>query len=359
MTTESKPLITTTVPLAYFALPDQIVMGRTLRGLSLDTQTYRYTCYRHVRIALRGAPIEEIFDKLAVESPLPRIYRTGASKLLLDGDSALINLNGANKLKHSSLYMEVWAESTERVKALIAEIEAIVAPWKSNVVTFSIDWKFMSAQGMGTVQFEEELDDEIHDEAYPYWSEPRSTLIQKYLASDETVMLVLGTPGTGKTRFVRSIFREIAKKKESCNVLFTGDQKVLENEQVFAEFITGGHDVFVIEDADHLLMPRSSGNNHLHPFLTVADGIVKAQARKIIFTTNLPNINDVDEALVRPGRCFAALRTTTLDMGQAVKLIQKLLPDVDESVFIPQLNGRNTLAHIYKLCKTHTATDLG
>jgi len=47
--------------------------------------------------------------------------------------------------------------------------------------------------------------------------------------------------------------------------------------------------------------------------LAVADGVVRAQGRKIIFTTNLPNIGDIDEALVRPGRCFATVRTRALE----------------------------------------------
>ena len=49
-------------------------------------------------------------------------------------------------------------------------------------------------------------------------------------------------------------------------------------------------------------MARSNGNVDLHRFLAVADGVVRAQGRKIMFTTNLPNIGDIDEALVRPGR---------------------------------------------------------
>jgi ATP-dependent 26S proteasome regulatory subunit len=58
----------------------------------------------------------------------------------------------------------------------------------------------------------------------------------------------------------------------------------------------------VIEDADHLRMARANGNVDLHRFLAIADGVVRAQGRKIIFTTNLPNVGDIDEALVRPGR---------------------------------------------------------
>jgi hypothetical protein len=80
-----------------------------------------------------------------------------------------------------------------------------------------------------------------------------------------------------------------------------------------------------VEDADHLLMPRSDGNDKLHRFLCVADGVVRALGRKIIFTTNLPNIGDIDEALVRPGRCFAVLRTRNLEVPEVQRLLGKVL----------------------------------
>ena len=68
------------------------------------------------------------------------------------------------------------------------------------------------------------------------------------------------------------------------------------------DFITGLHDAFVIEDADHLLQPRTDGNRNLHRFLMVADGMAGARTEpKIIFTTNLPNIGSIDDALLRPG----------------------------------------------------------
>jgi ATP-dependent 26S proteasome regulatory subunit len=89
-------------------------------------------------------------------------------------------------------------------------------------------------------------------------------------------------------------------------------------------YTTGNHDAFVIEDADHLLKARSNGNVDLHRFLAVADGVVRAQGRKIIFTTNLPNIGDIDEALVRPGRCFATVRTRALDQREATSLLTRI-----------------------------------
>jgi SpoVK/Ycf46/Vps4 family AAA+-type ATPase len=132
-----------------------------------------------------------------------------------------------------------------------------------------------------------------------------STFIARYLASRETVLILQGPPGTGKTRLVRAILAAMSvRKADSAQMLYTADMRALENDEIFVDFITGNHDAFVIEDADHLLMARSNGNVDLHRFLAVADGVVRAQGRKIIFTTNLPNFGDIDEALVRPGRCL-------------------------------------------------------
>ena len=146
-----------------------------------------------------------------------------------------------------------------------------------------------------------------------------------------------------------------ARKADSAKVLYTADMRALETDEIFVDFITGSHDAFVIEDADHLLMARSSGNVDLHRFLAVADGVVRAQGRKIIFTTNLPNIGDIDEALVRPGRCFATLRTRALDRREAVSLLARIAAARQERydraaamVLAPDVRSI-TLAALYRL----------
>jgi hypothetical protein len=55
--------------------------------------------------------------------------------------------------------------------------------------------------------------------------------------------------------------------------------------------------------------------------------VVRAQGRKIIFTTNLPNVGDIDEALVRPGRCFATVRTRALERREAELLLSRISGD--------------------------------
>jgi hypothetical protein len=79
--------------------------------------------------------------------------------------------------------------------------------------------------------------------------------------------------------------------------------RALETDEIFVDSITCNHDAFVIQDSDQLLLARSNRNVELHRFLGVADGVVRAQGRKIIVTTMLLNIGDIGEALERPGRC--------------------------------------------------------
>ena len=98
----------------------------------------------------------------------------------------------------------------------------------------------------------------------------------------------------------------------------TTDKNALAGDEIFVDFITGLHDAFVIEDADHLLQPRTDGNQNLHRFLMVADGVVRAQNRKIIFTTNLPNIGSIDDALARSSQQLPALKRHLPASAEAV-----------------------------------------
>ena len=51
---------------------------------------------------------------------------------------------------------------------------------------------------------------------------------------------------------------------------------------------------------------------------------IKNLKTKMIFSTNLPSIRDVDSALVRPGRCFDILTFDTLNVEQANNLAKRL-----------------------------------
>ena len=149
----------------------------------------------------------------------------------------------------------------------------------------------------------------------------------RFMASDASILLLIGKPGTGKTSFIRGFLQHT-----KSNATVTYDPAVLAKDFVFAQFIESDSNVFIIEDADLLLGKRSDGNDMMHKFLNVGDGLVTTAGKKMIFSTNLPSVRDVDPALIRPGRCFDIVNFEELDSARAEVLTQKLGIDMPADV---------------------------
>jgi hypothetical protein len=246
--------------------------------------------------------------------------------LLLDGPGVFAQVTGERKAEYTSCTFNLWTETKQRAQELRETLLSAVGERLLAEQMFVVDWQFSDSRGaLASVSFEELAEDVLHDEAYPTLGMPVNEFVQRYLRAKETVLVLQGPPGTGKTRLVRYILSAMSRRKrDSAEVMYTADKRALEKDEIFVEFITGTHDAFVIEDADHLMMARTSGNHDLHRFLGIADGVVRAQGRKIIFTTNLPNIGDLDEALLRPGRCFGVVRGRSLNGDEIERLAARL-----------------------------------
>ncbi len=173
--------------------------------------------------------------------------------------------------------------------------------------------------------------------------------IKDYFLSDESILVLQGPAGTGKTRFIRAILAEISKQLgRNSETMFTSDFNALDNDELFIDFVTGDEDVFVVEDADQLLQARTSGNKVIHKFLNISDGIIRSQGRKIIFSTNLPNVKDIDEALLRPGRCYDHLKFRELDCAETRALAKALNSEFDKLDKSKDAKVKYSLAEIYK-----------
>ena len=303
---------------------DTVVRARALQALELAVTSH--PIHRIVRCAARRK-LEAVFDDLALHIDL-RAQRLDTGWLLLDGAGVFVSASGQQKSDYCSCTFSIWAESIARAEEIRESIFRLVGERRIRQEMFVLDWYFYGHGSLSSTSFEEIAGEVLHDEAYPELGAPVRELITRYLDAPETVLILLGQPGSGKTRLVRSILGEMSHRKgDSAVVMYTGDKRALENDEIFIEFITGSHDAFVIEDADHLLTARANGNQELHRFLAIADGVVRAQGRKILFTTNLPNIGDIDDALLRPGRCFATVRTRSLTREEGARLIGRLCGD--------------------------------
>ena len=280
-----------------------------------------YPIHRKVRLAAR-VELEALLDAVALDTAWSA-SRITSDYLVLDGEGFFVTGWGARKADYCSCHFNIFASDVATAEGLRERLMAKAASTRITEAMFTIDWHFLAGVDLESAQIEEIADMDLIDEAYPELKGGVRSFIARYLDAKETILVLQGPPGTGKTRLIRAILAEISRRKvdgEEALVLYTGDMKALASDGIFVKFITGWHDAFVVEDADHMLKPRADGNDHLHRFLTIADGVVRAQGRKIIFSTNLPNVGDLDEALIRPGRCFARVNVRSLTGEEARRL---------------------------------------
>ena len=177
----------------------------------------------------------------------------------------------------------------------------------------------------------------LHDSFYPAITEKYSTdmisFIEQFKNSEESVLILTGMKGSGKTELIRHIAKQF-----NTDATLTFNKDIMMSNDFYYEFFTSTtSDLMIIEDADTMLSKRSDGNPVMDLFLNLSDGLISSSKKKFIFTSNLPNLSTIDEALLRKGRCFATVEFQYLTEAQASVILNQL--ELDSEDFF-EMNGR-------------------
>jgi hypothetical protein len=178
----------------------------------------------------------------------------------------------------------------------------------------SVEWWYQGDHGSECRNITMQPPPKVYDSYYPWLGEPIADYFARYLEDSASVLFIMGEPGTGKTSLLRHFIYE-----HQLTALVTYEEKLLNSDEMFVHFLAMGDDaVMVIEDAESLVHARDEGGGGLMTrFLNVSDGLVHLAKRKIVFTTNQNDFRGVDPALIRPGRCFGAIKARALTYKEA------------------------------------------
>lgn len=154
---------------------------------------------------------------------------------------------------------------------------------------------------------------------YPFLQETPEELWKAFSESEESVLFLIGPPGTGKSTLIRMLVeaRGWLQPPLRSNVYMVARQDVL-LQPAFLEFLENlpKGSLVIVEDGDYLAEKRASGNPSMTTILDLVDGLVYNDI-KFIFSTNLESLNSVDSALLREGRTFDILEFRLLTLEEA------------------------------------------
>ncbi len=182
-----------------------------------------------------------------------------------------------------------------------------------------LKWNFSSEHGVSSKVFQVKKDWVMDRSFYPWIPTSLDEYYKAYLASKAQILVLYGIPGSGKTSFIRDFGCETGK-----NLLISYDMKVLTSDRTFVNHLTNSiFNVIVIEDADDLLTSgRGDHNKVISKILNISDGLIKLPKKKLIFTTNLKNVSDIDPAIIRPGRCFDVMEFREMSRTEAEAVLK-------------------------------------
>jgi SpoVK/Ycf46/Vps4 family AAA+-type ATPase len=215
--------------------------------------------------------------------------------------------------------------------------------------TSMIRWIFDSGNGHRDRTFQITKEWNIDRVYYPWIDTDLKSYYQAFLDSKAQILVTFGPPGTGKTSFIRDLICEM-----NLNAFISYDMKVLTSDSTFVRYLTDTiFDCIIIEDADELLTSaRGDSNKIIAKILNISDGLIKLPRKKLIFSTNLSKVSDIDSAIIRPGRCFDVMEFRTLDKTEAEAVCLKL------GIDLPTKNiPKYTLAELFHEKNIKDSTD--
>ncbi len=151
--------------------------------------------------------------------------------------------------------------------------------------------------------------------------------------NDKGIVLLHGKPGTGKTSYIRFLISSLKKK-----IIFLPPNMASEltNPDLLTLLIDNPNSIFIIEDAENVLMKRDNQNSSaISALLNISDGLLSDCLNIQIICSFNTDLSKVDNALLRKGRLIAKYEFKELKTEKAQQLSDKL--GFQKQIIIPTI----------------------
>ena len=330
--------------------------------------------YRTLINDVEPEELRELVGKIAT------VNISGGARMMLTGKDPSLPFQADLAIQDSINCLQVgisfWCREgqTKAIKDLFKDLFKDLSSNVSKATIIDVDWFYHEDKKLSNHSLKEIIYETVYQEAYPYLDMDK--FIEGYFKSSSSIMIMSGVPGTGKTRLIRHIMRKatdsganflklfklkhryddadegagrIFVRKDApdlrVKIAYTTDIGVLHDENFYVNIRTGGYHFVVLEDIDFKLNSREDGNELMHKFLALSDGFISSNV-KVILSTNL-EIGEIDDALTRPGRCYAAIETRRLNFEEASKLLAQLGTKAPPLKNLESLIGEYSVADVY------------
>lgn len=235
----------------------------------------------------------------------PKIEGLSEKDWMLKSEPLLILIGSKEKFK-----IDPWTVKPFKIDIqvhgrpdLVQKVKEYLCENFPSINTPVVEWHYQTKRDSDMIVIDIPPQRKIYTEFYPNLKPDVFEYIDSFWKSDAALLVLRGTPGTGKTSFIQNIIWRF-----NASSMITYDTSMLENDKLFIDFISNESvELLILEDADNLLISREKSENKvMNKFLNLSDGLIRFPRKKMIISANTVDDTLIDTAMIRSGRCFDA-----------------------------------------------------